>query len=343
MVLIYWWLAILVCGLAIGYFAYLQKNAKKAQSAAAQRDWLLANFQRFTHLKSFQRAIDRYRLIVLSLLIIISICGLMLFMVIGRLANYEVVQPEQRNRDIMLCLDISGSMVESDAKVLEVFAKLAESFDGERIGLTFFDSSSVNAFPLTSDYDFVKTELAKASRAFASASLPPDQWENDSLREYAQYIEGVYEGQGSSLVGDGLASCVQNFDTLDTNRSRSVILATDNYVSGNPIVTIREAGKLAEEKSVRVYGINPADNGDEFYTSEEAKEYKEVVLSTGGAYYKTDDSSLIEGIVKQISDQEATRFKGAPTVTQTDSPLVIYIILLLGIYALYALFWRLKL
>ena len=41
-----------------------------------------------------------------------------------------VFQPELRNRDIVLCLDVSGSMTEYDAALVGVFEKLVERFDG---------------------------------------------------------------------------------------------------------------------------------------------------------------------------------------------------------------------
>ena len=46
----------------------------------------------------------------------------------------STIRPEQHNRDIMLCLDASGSMSSADAAVVDVFSELAAEFDGERIG-----------------------------------------------------------------------------------------------------------------------------------------------------------------------------------------------------------------
>ncbi len=58
--------------------------------------------------------------------------------------------------------------------------------------------------------------------------------------QYAQFTAGTTANlSGASLIGDGLASCALQFDAEDTERSRSIILATDNYVSGEPIYTLR--------------------------------------------------------------------------------------------------------
>ena len=61
-------------------------------------------------------------------------------------------------------------MSSADAAVVEVFARLAEGFDGERLGLTVSDSSAVQVFPLTDDYDFVQEQLQVAKEAFDGAA-----------------------------------------------------------------------------------------------------------------------------------------------------------------------------
>ena len=81
--------------------------------------------------------------------------------------------PEVTSRDIMLCLDVSGSMVEYNRSVLEQFGRLLENFDGERVGLTIFNASAVTVFPLTTDYGFITDEFAKFRATFeARASTP---------------------------------------------------------------------------------------------------------------------------------------------------------------------------
>lgn len=59
----------------------------------------------------------------------------------------------------MLCLDVSGSMAEVDMEILDTFLELTDDFKGERIGLTIFNASPVQVFPLTDDYEFVKEHL----------------------------------------------------------------------------------------------------------------------------------------------------------------------------------------
>ena len=111
----------------------------------------------------------------------------------ARPVELTTIRPEQRNRDIMLCLDTSGSMSSADSAVVQVFAELAKEFDGERIGLTIFDSSAIQVFPLTDDYEYVQEQLKLAKDAF------------DGEPGSAGFLDGTWNGRGSSLIGDGLA------------------------------------------------------------------------------------------------------------------------------------------
>ena len=106
-----------------------------------------------------------------------------------------MIEPESRNRDIMLCLDVSGSMYEADSEILRVYAELSKGFKGERIGLVLFDSSPVVVFPLTDDYDFVTKQLESAAEAFKYSFS--GKYNSEKTKRIYDLISGVYEGDGS--------------------------------------------------------------------------------------------------------------------------------------------------
>ena len=277
----------------------------------------LAHQERFTKTKNYAKLYRNYyfcRNLSLICLFFAIFSGIALS---GRPATRKVERPEVRNRDIMLCLDISGSMVETDLALIQTFKNLAESFNGERMGLTIFDSSSQRIFPLTDDYNFIASQLETLI-------------ENYKNNEFLNF-EGTYQGDGSSLIGDGLGSCVIRFDQLDTKRSRSIILATDNQVSGNQLINLPQAIELAKKRGIRVYGINPNDSSSDYYNDEASDEFKKGTLDTKGGYYtirygESADQTVIEDIVKKISEQEATRFKGAPQVIKHDEPAILTVL-----------------
>jgi hypothetical protein len=294
----------------------------------------VANTRYLQKLEAYQKALSQYRLLVR----LTAVCGVLLIiflMVLSmRPASKSTETPEFRNRDIVLCLDVSGSMTTVDAEVAGVFTELAKGFKGERIAMVVFDSSSATIFPLTNDYDFVSDMLQKTKDAFSNQDF--------SKQTYDIYT-GVSQGEGSSLIGDGLASCVLRFDKLDSKRSRSIILATDNYVSGNQIVDLQQAGALAKQKGVRVYGLNPSDFSTGDYKDPVSDEYRQVVLSTEGDYYKFDKAAAVPGIITKINQQDATRFKGSAVLTVNDKPNVLIIGAVIIVVLLFGLLWRLGL
>ena len=327
----YWWLSLLLfVVIAIGWgVVVLLRKKQQRQKSETRRP--LANSWRLTRLPEYRALIHRQQWIARGVLAIIIVALFTTIVLAGRPATMTIDEPEMKNRDIMLCLDVSGSMHETNAKLTKIYADMAKDFDGERIGLTIFDSSPVMVFPLTNDYDFARTQLENVSKAFTG--------DEGGTIDFS-FFDGAFEGEGSSLIGDGLAGCVNRFDQLGTKRSRSIIFGTDNYVSGSPIVTLLEAANFAKEKDIRVYGINPADYSSGNYTSDEAKEYKKAVLLTNGDYYKMDDASATTKVVQKIIAQEATRFKGSPQIIHTDQPQVFIYIITALLAIMYVIAWR---
>jgi Ca-activated chloride channel family protein len=275
----------------------------------------VAHSHRLTDLPEYQAAVRRHR----RWLTITAVAGgvLMAAAVVAaaRPAERSTVSPEQRNRDIILCLDASGSMSSADAAVVEVFTRLAQGFDGERLGLTVFDSSAVQVFPLTDDYEYMQDQLRVAKDAF------------DGAPGSAGFLDGTWNGPGSSLIGDGLASCVQDFPATDPGagpgtgteqRSRSVILATDNFISGDPIFTLQEAAALATKKEVRVFALNPGDYDYGTDPDQPGAQLRSAAEGTGGAYYGLDSPEAVPDIVRKVQSTEATAFRAAPQAAVAD-------------------------
>ena len=236
-------LVILIVAAAITITVVLLARRRARRSAAP-----VAHSERLTTLPRYRRMLLVYRIMLLSLVAVVALAATATGLLSARPVNSEITQPLTYNRDIVLCLDVSGSMVEYDAEVLKQFESLAESFAGERIALVLWSSSAVQTFPLTDDYDYLQSQIALVRE---SMELSVDY-------DYSgyPYWNGTLVAEGASLIGDGLASCVLTFDRTDEKRSRSVVLATDNDINGTPIMTLDEAGAFATSRDVRVYGID---------------------------------------------------------------------------------------
>lgn len=349
MELMFWWLipfALLLVAVALW-------RAFRPDPQANARRRPVAHADRLTALPEYQAALRRHRR---WLALAALAAGTLLVSAVAAAARpmeLTTIRPEQRNRDIMLCLDSSGSMSSADSAVVEVFGILAKDFDGERIGLTIFDSSAVQVFPLTDDYEYVQEQLKLAKAAF------------DGDSGSAGFLDGTWSGRGSSLIGDGLASCVNGFpgaagsengasgsagsgNGAGTNqdagkqRSRSVVLATDNYLSGDPIFTLEQSGALAQERGVRVYALNPGDFDYGPGPGQPGARLRATAEATGGAYYPLDTPDAVADIVRRVQATEAAAMKGAPRAVVSDLPDVPLTVALLSGLVLAGASWRLR-
>ncbi|MGO4147499.1 vWA domain-containing protein [Paenarthrobacter sp. YAF11_1] len=325
MELSYWWILPLTAA-AVAINAWLYRRRRPPQARP------IAHGDRLTDLPEYQHALRRYRLRLMVAVILGAVFLAATATAAARPILRTTEQPEIRNRDIVLCLDVSGSMTSTDAAIATVFQELAKEFDGERIGMVIFDSSSVQLFPLTDDYDYAAEQLAEAKEALDSGA--------------GSFFDGTWNGAGSSLIGDGLASCVQSFpdDTgaADAQRSRSVVLATDNFLSGEPIFSLEEAAALAADKKVKVYALNPSDMDYGNQPDEPGAQLRAAAERTEGSYFTVDSAETVPGIVGKVQETEATRYRAAPQAVVADAPAWPLGIALVAGTGMLVLGWRLE-
>lgn len=321
----------------------LHKRLKKRNSP--KQVHLVAHSDRVSSLPSYIKRVRRMNIMIRTslLLLLIGMTGLLLLS--ARPSHRTVTKPVNKNRDIVLCLDVSGSMSEPNQQVAKVFKELAKGFDGERLGLIAFDNSPTTVFPLTDDYDYIVDKLDLIDKAYQAESIENADISFDDDASTYSLFDGTMEGEGSSIIGDGLAGCVMSFDKITSKRSRSIILVTDNQLAGEPIITLVEAGAFAKERDIRVYGINPADWSIEggIYVQPEVVEFRQMTINTGGGYYRLDDASTVKLIIEQIDKQEVSRIDGSPQVVYTDIPQVFIIASFVTLSLVFAVAWRLRL
>ncbi|MCU6478842.1 vWA domain-containing protein [Arthrobacter sp. A2-55] len=300
----FWWLLpVGIAALAAAVVLALRKPGRDGAPVP------VAHADRLTALPRYQRALAaQRRWLALGVASVLLLAGSLL-MAAARPVSASTTIPGQVNRDIILCLDVSGSMVGTDEAIVGAFAELVTRFKGERIGLTIFDSSAVQVFPLTDDYEFVAEQLAAAKKAMNKDTTNFD------------FFAGTYQQPGSSLIGDGLASCVTGFPGGDgQQRSRSIVLSTDNMLAGKPLFTLGEAAALAKASKVRIYSLNPNDYSEGTYADPVAQGLKDASATTGGAYFPLTSPAAVKSIVAAVQGTEAKRLNGAAVVTVADRP-----------------------
>lgn len=279
---------------------------------------------------------------------------------------------DERKRDIFLCLDISYSVYAQNAQLVDSLKDIVRGLDGDRFGISIFNASSVIYVPMTDDYDYVLEELDALSDYFdmqaaevwelyhdplvgsgddAPENMPepdealieelegdPDGW----LARLNEVEAGVNAGymRGSSLIGEGLATCLYSFPHLDDqDRTRVIILSTDNDpASIREDVDLRGAGELCEQHGVTVYGVMPSEEdlpgGHGHGYDNAVEEFDEVCSGADGKLYVTGSGKMdVPDAVADIKKREAAVTHKPSSRNQVDRPEAAYAVLLLSVAA----------
>ncbi|WP_143427017.1 VWA domain-containing protein [Georgenia soli] len=319
---------------ALGWFLH------RPEKRAAAVTWV-ANSGYLRSLTSYRRRMRVLRGGLAAAAAALALASLATASLTARPVDRDVRSEVLATRDIVLCLDVSGSMIELDTEIVQKFSEMVDSFQGERIALSIWNNTSRTVFPLTDDYALVKEELDTAASAL---DFDLDAWvyDQEALKKLEDFLVGTVslDNESSSLVGDGLATCALAFDAADTERSRSIILATDNLVLGTPIYALPEAAQLAADRDITVHGMY-ASLSDADSASAKA-EMQQVITSGGGLFFEADDPAAVDGIIEDIEAQQAIDLDADPQLVITDRPDRWYGWLVAGLGAFLLVVWRVR-
>lgn len=298
---------------------------------------------------------------VVAIMILIGLC---LSLLIARPSTVNRSSSNNATRDIVLCLDVSGSTLPYDKEVIDTYISLVNHFQGERIGLSIFNSTSKIIFPLTDDYKVVRQQLQHASKLL-NGVVNQDSIDNMSDAQYqdvADWLDGTQNReQATSLIGDGLISCaamlpqfsqfLQNDNATQSKpsesnaqqRSASIVFATDNVLSGTPTYQLSQALDLTQQASIAVDGLysGPAESSGEDTT----QAMKRDIESHQGLFLTQDTGSDTSQSVSQLITQIQERRGYADTSTRADlvdRPQPVLVVLLILVVVLLTLEWRLR-
>lgn len=218
------------------------------------------------------------------------------------------IEKSSEGIDIMLCLDVSESMLLEDFQPnrLEVAKQVAQNFvDGrlyDRIGLVVFSGEAYSAKPLTTDYNFLKAGIAE---------ITPD------------YI-------GSSGTAIGMAIGVAATRLMESNaKSKVIILISDGDNTAGNVPPITSA-KLAAFYNLKIHTILIGSEGEVPYTDRTTgqrktirntiheKTLQEIALIGDGKYFRTPDRSSLEDVFRRIDQYEKSEIKESKKITRQD-------------------------
>jgi Ca-activated chloride channel family protein len=206
----------------------------------------------------------------------------------------EAVSLPVSGRDLMLAVDISGSMQNRDFRLggrmvdrLTATKAVAAEFitrrEGDRLGLVLFGRQAYLQTPLTFDRETVKTLLLEAEVGFAGKE---------------------------TAIGDAIGLALKRL-RRDAGEDRVLILLTDGANTAGALDPVK-AAELAASEDLRIYtiGIGSARRGSPFtlrmLPGAELDESTLVSIAdlTGGKYFRAHDTQELMRIYEYLDELE---------------------------------------
>ncbi len=216
----------------------------------------------------------------------------------------EPVNLPTSGRDLMLAVDISGSMKVEDLQLenrpvsrLEVVKKVVADFverrKGDRIGLILFGTNAYLQVPLTFDRTTVKTLLEEAQIGFAGEQ---------------------------TAIGNAIGLAVKRLRNRPEN-SRLLILLTDGANTAGEIEPLK-AAEIAVRESIKIHTVGVGANemitpglfGGSFGSRRinpsadlDETTLKEIAGKTNGRYFRAHSTGQLEQIYALLDQLEPIR------------------------------------
>lgn len=238
----------------------------------------------------------------------------------------EPVEPPRQARQMMLAVDLSGSMSEADMQLggqvvdrltaaKAVLADFLDRREGDRIGLVVFGQRAYALTPLTADRASVREQLRDSVVGLAG-------------RETA--------------LGDAIALSVKRLREQPEGQ-RVLIVLTDGVNTAGVLEPLK-AAELAKSEGVRVYtvafggtggmslfGVQIAGGEDQVDEDTLTK----VAEQTGGRFFRARDTDELAGIYAELDRLEPVKSMGPAVRPRIERyPLPLAFALGLGVLAL---------
>lgn len=287
----FFWLFALI-PLAIGWYFWKRKKQMASLTVSSLNGFKVQP----SLLAKFKPVLFALRLLALSFIIV----------ALARPRSVDINNKTRTTRgiDIVMAMDVSGSMLAKDLKpnrleaLKSVAAEFVDNRPNDRIGLVVYAGESYTKTPVTSDKELVKEAIKSVN-----------------------YDDGVLEdGTG---IGVGLATAVNRLKDSKA-KSRIIILLTDG-VNNSGFIDPRMGADMAKEYGIKVYTIGIGTNGKAMfpYTKDATGKIlyqmmdvqidqdlmKEIAQKTQGTYFRATSNSKLKQIYDQINKLETTEIE----------------------------------
>ena len=217
------------------------------------------------------------------------------------LLGAKLVERETKGAEIMICLDVSNSMLAQDyspdrlSRAKLAISRIVDRLEGDRIGLIIFAGSSFVQLPITTDYVSAKMCL----NSIDTQSVP---------------VQGT-------AIGDAIVTAAKSF-SAQSEKSRAVIVITDGENHEDDAV---DAARQVASTGIRIFTVGvgslqgqpiPKDgelmkdkDGNIVVTRLDEETLKRIASVGNGAYVHAGNEEFgLNPILDEIRKLEDERF-----------------------------------
>ena len=254
----FFWLLLLIP--AAGAWLYLKRNQQTATLK-------ISSIAGFAGTKSFFVKLYPF----LGVLRLLALTALIVAMARPRTVDVSNKTKTTKGIDIVMAIDVSGSMLAKDLKPnrMEALKKVASSFVDERpndrIGLVVYASEAYTKTPVTSDKAIIQQAI-----------------------ESIKYDNVLQDGTG---IGMGLATAVNRLKDSKA-KSKVIILLTDG-VNNAGFIEPETASDIAKQYGIKVYTVGIGTNG--------MAEFPYAIAPNGQFLFRMMQVEIDEQLMKNIA------------------------------------------
>jgi Ca-activated chloride channel family protein len=234
---------------------------------------------------------------------LLALSSLIIAMARPRKVDISSQTKSTKGIDIVMAIDVSGSMLAKDLKPnrMEALKKVAENFvegrPNDRIGIVVYASEAYTKTPVTSDKAIIQEAI-----------------------QSIKYDNVLQDGTG---IGMGLTTAVNRLKDSKA-KSKVIILLTDG-VNNAGFIEPETASQIALEYGIKVYTIGIGTNGNAMSPYAYAPNggflfrmmpveidvnlLQTIARNTGGKYFRASSNSKLESIYKEINKLETTEIQ----------------------------------
>jgi len=204
----------------------------------------------------------------------------------------DPIQKTESTRDLMLLVDLSGSMETEDFNdprgqrisrldaVKGVLSEFIERRKSDRLGLIVFGNEPFLQVPFTRDHKVVRTLLEQTRTKMAGVQ---------------------------TAIGDAIGLALKHFESSESEH-RVVVLLTDGNDTGSKVPP-RKAAEIASQQGITIHTVAVGDPKAAGEEKMDIEALQAISSATRGSFFRADDRVQLDTIYRKLDEIEQEKIK----------------------------------